>query len=159
VSRSGIFNLSSGMEISTCATLPSMPMEAIPLDFRLAAIIDVCCRQYHFVWLMSARRLLHCVQTFADCDAFLARRRRRHTCHSKCDSRGFGRRRRFRNWNRFIRKINMTDTPISSADPDHDGQNRKENKSQATFCKTSCSSFRRWLNWSVHLTISFRSRP
>ena len=36
--RNGRSNLSKGMEKLACRTLPSIPTEAVPRDFRLAAI-------------------------------------------------------------------------------------------------------------------------
>jgi len=44
----------------------------------------------------------------------------------------------------------MTDTPIASADPYHNKQNRKYNEGQTTFAKTTGSSFWRRLNVRVH---------
>src|SRR5206468_6815219 len=88
----------------------------------------------------------------SDCFA----RRRRYACCFRCDGAGFAWRRNLRNRYRLIRKVDVTYTPKSSADPYHDEQNRNYDEDQTTFCKTARAAFWRRLNLGVHFRDSIR---
>ena len=99
---------------------------------------------------MSPRGLLHGIQAFADLSASFRRRRRarffRHGSvrFSGCCS--FGDR------CGFIGKIDLPNSPKTSANPYYYQQNPKCEENQATFPETAHSSFWRRLKLGIHFS-------
>jgi hypothetical protein len=97
---------------------------------------------------MGARRLLHRIQAFAHLSASLNRRRR--AWFTRRGRARFSRRSSFRDRCGFIGKIDVMDSPKSSADPYNDDYDHNYDKDQATFSETAHSSFWRRFNPDVH---------
>ena len=104
----GTSSLSSGMENCACRAVSLMPTEAVPRDFRLAAISALMSAAVNStsLCLVSARCFLHRVHAFANLGAFFARWG--ETCVTKRGCARFSRRSSFRDRSGFIRKIDVT---------------------------------------------------